>query len=94
MTVARAAGERTSCLADVMKRLTLEIEAPEGFETEKVLHAVSRLGGEGRITETASDSADQRQMNFDWEFVTKRCDSKLEPLAKREHVAGAKLPNE
>jgi hypothetical protein len=51
-----------------MKRLTLEIEAPEDLEPGEILQAISRLGGEGRITDTApGPAAESGQMSFEWE---------------------------
>jgi hypothetical protein len=59
---------QTQRIQNGMKKLILEIEAPEELEPVEILQAISLLGGEGRITEAAPDSAaDSRQMNFEWE---------------------------
>ena len=40
-----------------MKKLTVEIEAPEDVEPGEILRAISRLGIKGRITEAGEESA-------------------------------------
>jgi hypothetical protein len=50
-----------------MKRFTIEATAPESLQPDEILRAISPLGVEGRITETAPESANNGQMNFEWE---------------------------
>ena len=50
-----------------MKTITIEARAPEHLEPDEILRAISPLGVEGQITETAREIADGEQLSFDWE---------------------------
>jgi hypothetical protein len=51
-----------------MKKLTVEIEAPEHVPPDEILRGISNLGVEGRIIEPGEKStADPSQSSFEWE---------------------------
>jgi hypothetical protein len=57
-----------------MKRMTVEIEAPEFLPPAAILRAISKLGGEGRITARApAPIEDAAQMAFEWESILWQC---------------------